>query len=1368
MKKKIIFAICCVLLQNWASFGQNGNYINPPNYYNLQSTNTLPSPAYSGNPNNYDAPELGYGGSNMEGSSNAIYDKFGKPIFFVIDGYIFNRNGYSGLQTGNMNGPSDVRMPGVTGTNQPFGGGGTVIVPDPGNCDEFYIFSQYISSFGSDRFFTEMSIVKYNAVDHQIIDTYGLYNDFFPMPGAETYATFGLGGFANMGAVKHAVRDEYYFVLQLNDGLGIIRMDNTGIHRHYYNLQDENIHLVSNNNTVSNGRSQLEFANPIPNQDVTFVSSGQGAGSEFYVFKMNSDFNHLTNQSIVSFQPDISSGSQTFPSIHGIEISTNNRYAYLTKEATNNSNTTFVAIDLQNSNNVINVPLPTNINVSFSEIEKLKDANGNVELYFAHAGGLTRMNNSNNPSGVTHTNVHSFTNYASFSLNPPFQYNASKMYALPNQLDYFNYQSFANTTVFGHMNRYETSGNQVWSPGVSNNPFNEAGNILYVSKELVVKQGTVLTLNNLFVHFAKDAKLIIEEGGQLPAGKLVLNNTVLTVDQRCQTGDMWLGVEVRGNKVLPQGSVNLNSNANNSPQGHLVMKNNSVIEHAEIGVLLGSRTNGQFNYFPNSNSKTGGIVQGDQSSIINCRKAVYADRYATYNSLSYFKDCDFAWTPTNHFNNQAFFNYSLVQIQNVNNYSFYGCRFENSTTVVNQKELGIGINAYNSRFSVLAKAVGGVFPNVTYTNGTFKKLTKGIYVTCALSSRQSYKVDRQIFENCQFGIESIGPASNQITLNEFKTRELFQTNSAGIILRNNTGYKVEENTLTQKDTNAVAFADGRVYGIIVSNSGTADNQIYKNTFRDLYIGGQSERDNSPRVKDANGKWTSNTPNNNEGGLRWVCNNFDNTSNILLHDLIVVNGDVALTQENIDQLAVTTDNDRRKRAANNQFSLIGEAITLEHDIKVDLNSAHMQYMHLADPRMTPDSRTTAGQNYVQPILVNNQTGSPLSSNGTECPSKLNGVIKGNVVKGRQMLDSLRILNDVLSKIVDGGETAALVEQIKKAPVVGALVAGLLNKAPLSDTVLTEFIKRNPPASAVKTILLASSGLSEQVYAEYAKLNLPIGVKNEIEMAQNLVSERTRIERQYYHNQVKMQEIFNDILREQWFDSTVTQPYQQVLNTLVDYSDLFQNEELLALTANLYATVGNSTSELDQLVQQLMSSQISTSYKDLFMVDIATAGAASSAVLVLQQPENLTLVSTLANLNDLESESQLEASAILGARSYANAYLNLNKEGENPIILEPTVNRMMINQPMEEKQTDVRQFTLIYPNPSTGIVNVDFTEQMDGEMIIEVIDIQGKIVHNSTRQEANAEQLDLSHLNEGIYLIRVTIDEYIVGIERWVKK
>ncbi len=56
--------------------------------------------------------------------------------------------------------------------------------------------------------------------------------------------------------------------------------------------------------------------------------------------------------------------------------------------------------------------------------------------------------------------------------------------------------------------------------------------------------------------------------------------------------------------------------------------------------------------------------------------------------------------------------------------------------------------------------------------------------------------------------------------------------------------------------------------------------------------------------------------------------------------------------------------------------------------------------------------------------------------------------------------------------------------------------------------------------------------------------------------------------------------------------------------------------------------------------------------------------------------------------------------------------------------------------------------MYPNPSTGIINISTTEAVN----VEVVDITGKTVHQANALESNA-SLDLSALPKGVYLVKV---------------
>lgn len=62
--------------------------------------------------------------------------------------------------------------------------------------------------------------------------------------------------------------------------------------------------------------------------------------------------------------------------------------------------------------------------------------------------------------------------------------------------------------------------------------------------------------------------------------------------------------------------------------------------------------------------------------------------------------------------------------------------------------------------------------------------------------------------------------------------------------------------------------------------------------------------------------------------------------------------------------------------------------------------------------------------------------------------------------------------------------------------------------------------------------------------------------------------------------------------------------------------------------------------------------------------------------------------------------------------------------------------------------------IYPNPTTGnYLNIEFGETSDLANIIEIIDLQGKIVKRIIRRVDKIQKINLSALNGGLYLIRI---------------
>ena len=64
--------------------------------------------------------------------------------------------------------------------------------------------------------------------------------------------------------------------------------------------------------------------------------------------------------------------------------------------------------------------------------------------------------------------------------------------------------------------------------------------------------------------------------------------------------------------------------------------------------------------------------------------------------------------------------------------------------------------------------------------------------------------------------------------------------------------------------------------------------------------------------------------------------------------------------------------------------------------------------------------------------------------------------------------------------------------------------------------------------------------------------------------------------------------------------------------------------------------------------------------------------------------------------------------------------------------------------------------LYPNPSTGIINVDFTTTTSESTTITVTDMAGRVITSkpvTTIAGNNHTQLDLSRVAKGVYMVKL---------------
>lgn len=72
--------------------------------------------------------------------------------------------------------------------------------------------------------------------------------------------------------------------------------------------------------------------------------------------------------------------------------------------------------------------------------------------------------------------------------------------------------------------------------------------------------------------------------------------------------------------------------------------------------------------------------------------------------------------------------------------------------------------------------------------------------------------------------------------------------------------------------------------------------------------------------------------------------------------------------------------------------------------------------------------------------------------------------------------------------------------------------------------------------------------------------------------------------------------------------------------------------------------------------------------------------------------------------------------------------------------------------------------VFPNPSPGVINLDFKEIETNEFLVSVFDLTGRTVYHTRLNDRN--QLDLSHLENGTYTILFSKNEYCLNTQKVV--
>jgi hypothetical protein len=1301
-----------------------------PSYYNNVTVLGLPNGPNSG---------FDYSGQAASNVHNAMQDANGNLLFFMVDNYVYDKDGYLIDEVADYS--SGVQ---VKGTAE------IAFVPDPENCQKYYIIAagrqNYAVGF-SDKL-PYLATLDLSQPNIYYPSRFGIL-EYTNSGTASSIAaitpnftgwnqSFGKQGGCFVAASK--VRNDNSRLVFISNGNGIFRyrIDANGFNYDNYFLQWG---PSSFNQMSMRGEMELiELSNGNYRIAAPFVYE-LALNSKIAVFTAELDNSGTliggTNNLLLF---NFGTNSSDRPYIHGLEFSPDGSKLYITHDVATPHPNPFEFYDFNNTTAGVQPLNVTNAtDFESSQIELGKDG----KLYLATSNRLATLANPNTPNITNWTNnaqpITYTANYEGVS-TPDY---SLKTYMLPDQIDGMDYTThfFANVqcciinTVFD-ADVFTASANATWTPGAFSNPFGSTSGQVLIEKELIIPAGKTVTIQNMTFKFAPGAKVVIERGtGALAGGKLILNGTTFTADTRCDNTAMWLGVQVYGH-----------SNQNQTPystsqQGWLIMRNGAVIEHAlkgAVAVKINSTNTYPYNFTSYDFNYTGGVIQASNSYFKNNRQDAEFRSYIAPNNVnnqSRFTKCEF--TTNGLLNNPIYYPSFHVFMHNIVGIGFYGNNFQNLTpNLYNYFQQGWGIYSVDAHYFVNAACNSFSLPCTSFQPNEFTDLYFGIRALSGNGVR-TVKVDRNKFTNNYFGIYLGGPDFATITRNNFEVYRSAAPNQTfatyGIYLNSCHGYKVEENTFTEYNDVGVP-AGGNTHGVIVNNSGTLHNEIYKNQFNDIKIGGQSQNINAVLY--------TGQPNHQIEGLQWKCNTF--TNDLYQADLAVTSGRIDY-QQGYKLSPVTYPVDALRSPAGNRFS--HSLFYPQNDIAANNSVQQFIYTHHADVITTPLYYNAV---VVSPEMSFNSTYPVYFSNTQSCPTKIKDggvIVLGPVLKAKT--DSLKLVIADKERRIDGGNTNGLLNIIATQSS-GDIKNALMAASPyLSDKVLLAYLATNPSAGHIKQIILANAPVSDAVMDVLNNMSLPKGISNQIDNGQTGTSAMTYLSNEIGFSKSERSGLIDERIRLFLNDTTLRGNLDSVAAILKEENIEIRKKQL----CDTYIAKGDSV-KTGETRDSIAAEYGYDNYVKMADVYQELKDQPSSCFAVINDPSIRQEVEYVAyDQNDRINAVKGEA---LLAIAFDSLFLAIVET------LEPVGSNLRIgdngnNDNME--QTKKQSQLSIYPNPSKGGSQVILELQsVDGQLMenasIEVYSITGKLVATYQFNGKNNQVfIQPGKIMPGMYLVKL---------------
>jgi hypothetical protein len=939
MRKITFFLIAfCVINAINQMQGQNPELAFPPDYYD-SGTNTS-----HGLPTN--TVSTSYGTTILRdqylldayGPANMVADASGNTVFFIVGGFVFNPYGYI-IDTLLDSIPSyytALNPPSSPAYHRPIATGwaDVCIVPDPGNCSRYYIFTavDYGSSANS-TFDSHYQVSNANHMGVCFMPKYTVIDVSLPTPGApqgygkniivpatghgpkiwdlysKTSTQPAIGGGGTDPASPYPGNVHYacsrlqtvngakyrYLYMFCYDEVKVYQITTSSVvFVKNYDLSkfagDESLDDL-NDQYWPDQLAELEISEDSANNKIHMagVCSYLNRGSRLFFadFTRSTGLMDTTTVKEICFTSPCVNDTEL---ITGVEFSPNGSYVFITRKPNSASSASIMQINY--STPTTRYTLSTAATYSNCMIEAGTDGN----LYLANPSGSNQITSPNTTSAALSGTSYGYgyfnyvPNYTNWS-GPYGGYGWRQIGYMPDQIDGETYGAQFNASTacclryssydkYQYNTKYPQSGYsagthtvQVWKPNTTSGSYQN--NPLTTTTSSTVNIGEELRIAAGYTVTIQNMTLKFS-----PAASLIIEGANGSINagvlylKKCT-----LDVDTRcETKMWPGvriwGDNTITRSTGN--QGYINIDSMSVIQNAWIGVETGYNT-ADHQYvdgvcpLPSDTTKCGGgNVYCNNSSFINNQRDIFFTKYTAATG-----------GVSNIFNSTFTTNAYLVGGSSIK--PLYHIQFDNF-----KPSASIKGNVFSCSTSLTATgyvyAAYGIYSLNSYfvadqntgnIRNKFSNFAYGVYAYNTSGNAANVAIKNSSFYDNKVGTYFGLMANGDFESDTVKIWCNSSGNASGLYLDNCNGYKVQFNYFT-KGSGSVSNTR---FGTVAYNSGSYVNCIFNNTYNNLYKGIQ------PQYRNYISNWTGGNNPNSGGGLVILCNTFT----------VITNGDIYIPQ-----------------------------------------------------------------------------------------------------------------------------------------------------------------------------------------------------------------------------------------------------------------------------------------------------------------------------------------------------------------------------------------------------------------------------------------------------------------------------------------